>query len=616
MIIYGFSTVIFAYMILFTRLFLFSVTITSWGYQQILGPVYPFFGIWSAFFTLWAVLNFFNNYQKVRGLEKVQMKYLFFGCFFFGLIPVVLDIIFPLLLHNSQFIWFSPISTAFFVGFTGYVIIKHRFLDIRLLVARLVVYTLLLLTLGLIYVSSIFILSNIIFPKAFGENYLVFTSILALFASLSFQSLRKLFEKITDKIFFKNQYKTDDLLRIASKVITSTINLEILTQNILKLFIEKIRISKAAFIILQKDNISVITSDKGFTFSQEELEQFKNKDNIVILEEVKEEKTKQLLSSHKISIFLPLKAEEKLVGFLLLADKLSGETYFEEDIKVFEILGPQIAIAIQNAQAYEEIQQFSITLKKEVDKATRELKSANSRLKELSLLKDEFVSIASHELRTPMTTIKSYLWLVLNKGVKLDEKTKKYLQIAYLSTERTITLVRDMLTVSRIEGRKLDMNPVIFDIREIAEQMYDDLKFKADEKKIKYDLEKFDSPLMVKADKDKIREVFQNIISNALKFTPLGGKVNISFHKGDRMIDINISDTGPGISKNDLPKLFQKFSRLGNSLSKMAETPGTGLGLYIAKQIVSLHGGKIWVKSKEGEGSTFTFSLPEVKEEK
>ena len=251
-----------------------------------------------------------------------------------------------------------------------------------------------------------------------------------------------------------------------------------------------------------------------------------------------------------------------------------------------------------------------------LEEATKELKRANFRLKELSLLKDEFVSIASHELRTPMTTIKSYLWLVLNKGVKLDEKTKKSLQIAYISTERTIALVKDMLTVSRIEGQKLDINPVICDIREIAQQTYEDLKFKADEKKIKYSLEKFDSPLMVKADKDKIREVFQNIIGNALKFTSLGGKVNISFLKDGGMIDTSVSDTGPGISKNDLPKLFQKFSRLGNSFSKMAETPGTGLGLYIAKQIVSLHGGKILVKSKEGQGSTFTFSLPEVKEEK
>jgi len=245
-----------------------------------------------------------------------------------------------------------------------------------------------------------------------------------------------------------------------------------------------------------------------------------------------------------------------------------------------------------------------------LQETTHQLSQANSRLKELSLLKDEFVSIASHELRTPMTAIKSYLWLVLNRAKNLDEKTKKHLQIAYESTERTITLVKDMLTVSRIEGNRLDVNFSAFDLKELASQMVEELKIKANEKKIKLALRPFSEDLVINGDKDKIGEVFQNIIGNALKFTPDEGNIEVYFQKRDKMVEVNISDNGPGIPKKDISRLFQKFSRLGNSLSEMAETPGTGLGLYIAKQIVGLHKGKIWVESIVGKGSTFTFSLP------
>ncbi len=580
-----------------------TTLVFGWAYYRLYLIYVPYFFITSYYFL-------FRKYKNGDPFLRAQIRFILFGLIFASNIAMVVNLVMPTFNH-FELNWFGQTITFVWVGFVSYAIIKHRLMSIRLIVARLVTYIMLLSTLGILYISLIFILSDFFFPKAFSQNYLIFTSLLALFASLSFQSLRKLFEKITDKIFFKNQYKTDDLLEIASKVISSTINLEILTRNILKLFIEKIRISKAAFIILKKDSISVVSSDKdGFTFSQEELEQLKSKDNIVILEEVKDEKTKQLLSSHEISIFLPLKTEEKLVGFLLLADKLSGETYFEEDIKVFEILGPQIAIAIQNAQAYEEIEQFSITLKKEVEKATKELKSANFRLKELSLLKDEFVSIASHELRTPMTTIKSYLWLVLNKAKNLDEKVKRDLQIAYESTERTIILVKDMLTVSRIEGNRLDINFSAFDLKELASQVVGELKIKAGERNIKLAIRPFSEDLVINGDRDKIGEVFQNIIGNALKFTPERGNVEVYFQKKNKMVEVSVSDDGSGISKKDISKLFQKFSRLGNSLSKMAETPGTGLGLYIAKQIVGLHKGKIWVESIVGKGSTFTFSLP------
>jgi len=393
---------------------------------------------------------------------------------------------------------------------------------------------------------------------------------------------------------------------------SSTLVLKELTQKIIQKFVNQMKITQATLILISKNTISVFSYPSKPIFSKKEKRLFLKspKDNFV-LEELKEGLLKKIMRQKNITSCTSLKAEEGKLGVLLLSEKSSGDIFSSQDISIFEILAPQMTLAIQNSLAYEEIQRFNQTLKNKIDKATIKLKKANLRLKELSSLKDEFVSIASHELRTPMTAIKSYLWLALNKHKKeLSQKLTTNLNRAYISTERTITLVKDMLTISRIEGRRLDLNFVKLDLALLAKQVFDELKIKADEKQIKFSFEKPEFKSFTRADEHKITEVLQNIISNAIKFTPPKGSVQIFFQDKNGKIETSIKDTGPGIPKRSMPNLFKKFGRLGGSFAKLAETPGTGLGLYIAKQIIGLHKGRIWVQSKVGEGSTFIFSLP------
>lgn len=255
-----------------------------------------------------------------------------------------------------------------------------------------------------------------------------------------------------------------------------------------------------------------------------------------------------------------------------------------------------VAIAIERAQIYSA------------------LKHANERLKELDILKDEFVSIASHELRTPMTAIKSYLWMALNKSKqKLDPQLQKYLDISYKSTERLIHLVNDMLTVSRIERNKIELKIEKMDVYDVAQQVYDELKIKADERRILFTLQPEKSGFWVKGDKEKMREVIQNIVGNALKFTPEDGKISIVLAREHGMVSVTIADTGPGICKEDLGKLFQKFQKLERSYTQQSSQPGSGLGLYISKQIVEMHKGTITVHSELDVGTTFTVTIPALR---
>ncbi len=243
----------------------------------------------------------------------------------------------------------------------------------------------------------------------------------------------------------------------------------------------------------------------------------------------------------------------------------------------------------------------------------QDLKAANKKLQLLDHLKDEFVSIASHELRTPMTAIKSYLWMVLHQTQPTDvisDKTKQYLDRAYSSTERLIDMVNDMLDISRIEGGRVEFKPESLDLTTLAQQVKEEVGAKATENQLQVIVNDSTKIPPVWADKNKIHQVLLNLVGNSLKFTPPGGKITISFKINTDKLETLITDTGKGISKEDLPKLFTKFGRLEQSFVSIATVKGTGLGLYICKQYIELQKGSIWVNSVVNQGSTFAFSLP------
>ena len=166
-----------------------------------------------------------------------------------------------------------------------------------------------------------------------------------------------------------------------------------------------------------------------------------------------------------------------------------------------------------------------------------------------------------------------------------------------------------MLTISRIEGRRLKLEKTEFDIHALMQEIFNELVIRAKEKQVSFTVQPATNKVMIEADRERIREVFINIIGNALKFTPDGGKVDVSSNQTGDQISFSVTDTGPGIATDDLSKLFKKFGKLDSSYKKIKES-GTGLGLYITKQIVDLHDGKIEVKSVVDQGTTFIVSLP------
>lgn len=236
--------------------------------------------------------------------------------------------------------------------------------------------------------------------------------------------------------------------------------------------------------------------------------------------------------------------------------------------------------------------------------------------KELDKSKNEFISVTSHELRTPLTIIKSYLWMLANKGGDLNDKQKDYLTKAIEGSERLLSIINDTLDIARMEQNKTKFVLESLDLIDFTKSMIEDFKVKTDEKNLFLNFVPYDNnPIIITADKAKLGEIFLNFLGNALKFTQEGGiKILIDPYKED-YVKVSIVDSGLGILPEDIDRLFLKFGRLDNSYTTVARIGGTGLGLYIARNLVSKFGGDVGVTSEGlGKGSTFWFTLPIQKE--
>jgi len=226
--------------------------------------------------------------------------------------------------------------------------------------------------------------------------------------------------------------------------------------------------------------------------------------------------------------------------------------------------------------------------------------------KEVSRLKDDFISTVSHELRTPLTSMKLYVSLLKNKKLgRVSKKQEHALEIINEETNRLNKLIADILDLSRLEAHKAKLNAITFDLYEVvSNELYLNM---AKEKGISVVLN-VPRRFMVTADKDKIKQVFINLYTNAIKFTPSGGTITLTSRLLKSDWEFSISDTGRGVKKELLPKLFNKFYQVDNIMTR--SEGGTGLGLAIVKNIIELHKGKIHVESEEGKGTKITMRIP------
>ncbi len=336
----------------------------------------------------------------------------------------------------------------------------------------------------------------------------------------------------------------------------------------------------------------------------------------VVVEDTREA-TKLILFQHlardvPVTAFLhaPMLHEGRSIG-VLTAYATRGPMHFtDEFVNLFAALANQLGLAVVNARLYAEVQAYSQAMEEKVKLRTAELEQVNARLRELDRLKTEFLSTVSHELRTPLTSIRSFSEILLRYDVQNPERRRGFLRIIQTEAERLTRMINDLLDLSKIEAGRLEFLPTALDGRACLAAAVELARPVLAERGGSATLEvEADLPPLW-ADGDRLRQVLANLLSNAAKFSPEGGVVRVKGRRRGAYLLVSVADQGPGIPRHRLHEVFERYTQVRDP--QKSHPLGTGLGLAISREIITHLGGRIWVESELGAGTTFFFTVPLV----
>jgi GAF domain-containing protein len=288
---------------------------------------------------------------------------------------------------------------------------------------------------------------------------------------------------------------------------------------------------------------------------------------------------------------VPLLREQRIMGGITIYRRSTG-SFSPEVINLLQTFATQSVLAIQNARLFREIEEKS----KQIEAANRH--------------KSEFLANMSHELRTPLNAIIGFSEVLGERMFgELNEKQAEYTEDILSSGRHLLSLINEILDLSKVEAGRMELEVATFDLPLAIDNARTFVRERAAKHGINLDVTVDERLGDFVGDERKIKQILLNLLSNAVKFTPEGGRIGINARQADGSVEISVSDTGIGISPEDQAKIFEEFRQVGGDYAHKRE--GTGLGLTLAKKFVELHGGRIWVESEVGKGSTFSFTLPE-----
>jgi signal transduction histidine kinase/HAMP domain-containing protein len=308
------------------------------------------------------------------------------------------------------------------------------------------------------------------------------------------------------------------------------------------------------------------------------------------------------------ALVVPIQLRGKTIGLLYVANRRQTDFTLEGQEILVRLAG-QAAIAIENAKLYEEVRRYAEVLEEQVAERTQELQRANRQLEEASRHKSEFLASMSHELRTPLNAIIGFSEALKERMFgELSEKQAEYIEDIHSSGHHLLSLINDILDLSKVEAGHIVLDYGTFSLPAALEHALSFVRERATRRGLSLALSVEEAVGPIVGDERRIKQVILNLLSNAINFTPEGGTIEIGAVRRTDGVEVSVRDTGIGIPQKYHDSIFEEFRQAHGSSEETTE--GTGLGLTLAKRLVELHGGKIWVESEVGKGSTFTFSLP------
>lgn len=646
---------LFSVLILFTDLVIKGIIIESWGVNLIGGAMMPIFYIFVTYYVILVLYILIKKYYTLSYNNKKKILYFIIGLNIYAIFQLIFNVFIPTFYNTKQYWQFGDYSAIFFLGLTAYAIVKHELMGIKTLFTQV-----LIIIMSIILIVDIMVLS--------GDFTIRILKIAVLLTFLYFSremvrsvkkekaakaELEKAYDKINGYVDQLEGMNTDlaernddlkalleasgkasealDPKKIAQDIVNSIPkNLKHLgylggmialydakEKKVIPYAITKTKIVDKILKYLDKpfDRYSTKIGDADNLISRTILEKSIFSGNTLaefIEPTVKKEVCdimQKMLRAHSI-ITIPLISRGKPNGMILFMGKRSIKEVAQRDKDMLYMFSSHVGAAIENAKLYEQTNEQM----KETARLNKKLENANENLKDLLEVKNEFLHITSHQLRTPLTAIRGMLsmWYEGDFDNLSEAERKDILKRIYMSTERLNNITNDMLDALEIEGGLLKFQFIDMSVKEIVEETIDTLKDNYDKKGlyIKFNCE--ENLPKVRVEPNYIRQVFMNVVDNAAKYTKAGG-VEITTKQDGKYIETVIKDTGVGASKDDQKRLFEKFTRGKNAVKENAS--GSGLGLFIAKKIVEKHHGKMKFFSEGiGMGSTVTIFLPVKKD--
>lgn len=540
-----------------------------------------------------------------------------------GIIPTLIlapvtSFVLPVIYGMTWFVALSPLYIMFFIGMVAYAMIRHGLFDVRLAAVRTAAYILTLATLAAIYVVLVYLFSALIS----GGERLQLATILnpiaigsALFIALAFQPIKRAFNKLTDDLFYKDNYSISNFIARINQTLNSTNDLRVLLERTSGVIASTLKATQVFFFVnLPDGHYMSAGTDKHARVPLSEFEFYNDQfdsskvDLVLASQFDNEHPLRRMMVSHRMEVLMPLHKNGVIVGYLCLGEP-RNVGYTTRDIRALKTLSDELTIAIQNALSVEEVRKLNDTLEVRISSATKELRASNAQLQRLDEAKDEFISMASHQLRTPLTSIKGYLSMLIEGDVgQVTAEQKHFLNEAFVSSERMVRLIGDFLNVSRLQTGKFVIEKHPIDLGLLVQREIDGLVQNAGSRGLTFRYTRPKNIPTIELDENKIQQVVMNFCDNAIYYSKDKGEITVTLKKVDGGIEFRVNDNGIGVPESEQAHLFNKFFRATNA--RRARPDGTGVGLFLAKKVIDDHGGSIIFESKEGKGSTFGFRLP------
>jgi len=468
------------------------------------------------------------------------------------------------------------------------------------------------------YFFMILVLSSWLLHKQVDATVSIYI-VVSLISALIFQPIKKFFDKFTKRIFYSDTYDTDTFFAHVNRLLAHTSDLRLLLERVSLEINTTLNGAQAFFFVYTAGEVRDSYVTAGTTNHRRvPVADIRALDDHVLVSGVEpimvdrmkgiDKSLHRLLVSHRVAVALPLFKDKTVLGYFMLGERRSG-SYKARDIRLLGTISDELIIAIENALAIQQIKELNANLQQRINEATSELRASNAQLHRLDEAKDEFVSMASHQLRTPLTSVKGYISMVLEGDAgKITSTQKHLLDEAFNSSERMVHLINDFLNVSRLQTGKfmIDLRPI--DLAKLVGEELDSLASNASSRNLKFLYKMPKKFPILELDEGKMRQVIMNYADNAIYYSKEGTAIEVALVVEGNRCRFTVKDKGIGVPVDETAQLFTKFYRATNARRQRPD--GTGVGLFLAKKVINAHGGDVIFESEEGKGSTFGFSLP------